>query len=234
MMKKVIAVCLILLSLSIIPVSARAGGGSSGGGGSGGSGSSSHHHSSQNSQDLPIVGCIGMSLVMGSIYYMRYMKNIDMHRHIKKPLQDACRQDDFWNEGQLKKKVEEAYYAIQEAWSEQDLKSLKGYLTEELYNQWEIKINWQIYRHERNVLEDICLISKRIVLMNDEDNNENDYFWVAVVGRMKDQIICNDEIQSMNHDTFVEYWKFKRRDDTILLDQILQEDEFNGGMHEDC
>ena len=233
MMKKVIAICLILLSLSIVPVSARAGGGSSGGSSGGGSGSSSHHASSD-SFSSPIVECIGLSLVMISFYYIRYSQNYAMHRRIQKPLKEACHKDDFWNESELKKKVTEAYYEIQEAWSQQDFESLKKYLSEELYLEWEIKINWQIYRHERNVLKDIYLISNKIVSICDDEDNENDYFWVAIVGRMEDSMICDNELQSVSRDAFVEYWKFKRKGDMILLDQILQEDEFNGGVHEDC
>lgn len=124
LMKKIIVISLIIFVMLIVPVSARAGGGSSGGS-SGGSGSSSHHHDNSRSDGytypgatlIPIIGMLGI------VYYTRHEKIRRMRKQVKRQLNDAYNQDEFWNEDELKKKVKGAYYRIQEAWSQQDLEA---------------------------------------------------------------------------------------------------------------
>lgn len=44
---------------------------------------------------------------------------------------------------------------------------------------------------------------------------------------MLDQIVdVNNQIIESSDERFVEYWKFRRKDDRIYLDMILQQDEF--------
>lgn len=151
-----------------------------------------------------------------------------MHTQAKEQLKEAYESDDFWNESDLKNKVKESYYIIQQAWSDQDLTTLKNYLTDDLYKEWEVKINWQDFRNEKNILDDIRLLKKTIVSAYDDEDDSRDYFWVAIEGKMNDQMIKDHEIVSESHEVFIEYWKYMRDGDKILLDEVLQEDEVNG------
>lgn len=225
-MKKYIMILIVIFVIMVMPVSSRAGGGSSGGS-SGSGGSHSHHsHTESRGYTYPIVGIVPFIGMIGVVYYIRHEKIRKMKKQAKNQLEDAYSQDEFWDESELKKKVKDAYYCIQKAWSEQDLDVLKNYLTDDLYKQWEIKIEWQKFKNERNELSQIFLVSKHIVSVYDDEDNTKDYFWVAIEGKMNDVMIRDDMIESQNNEMFIEYWKFVRNNDCILLDQILQEDEW--------
>ena len=228
MKKMIIGIVMLLLWFSIIPVDARAGGGSSGGGGgSGGSGHSSTH-SQRNGQVLPGSGLIVLAITAGFVYYTKHMKIRQMHKQAREQLEEAYQSDDFWDESELKDKVKESYYMIQQAWSDQDKETLRKYLTDYLYQQWLIKMNWQDFKNERNILDNIRLLNKTIVSAYDDENDYYDYFWVAIEGKMKDQTIIDHEVVNETNEVFIEYWKYLRDGDNILLDEILQEDEVKG------
>ncbi len=222
---KYLLLLLVILVLVIIPVSARAGGGGGGSGGSGGGGS--HHSSSSSNTYNPITSVVAISMIIGVFYMLKYSKIRKMNKETKSNLKNAYDKDDFWSERELKGKVKEVYFIIQKAWSKQDLDTLKLYLTDRLYQQWSIKIEWQKYRHEQNVLTHLRLLSKDLILLNDDEDDTKDYFWVAIEGYMHDSTVVDDEVVNFNNETFIEYWKFVRNDNSILLDDILQENQID-------
>lgn len=228
-LKKYSLIIIVSFFIVLMTVSARAGGGGSGGSGSGGGSSHTHTHTNT-SRVYPGASLIVLALMGGSIYYLKHEHIRKMQKNAKKDLEIANDLDTFWNENDLKEKVKKSYYLIQEAWSKQDLDELKKYLSDDLYQQWLIKIEWQKFRGERNELTHIRLLSKSIISIHDDEDNTQDYFWVAIEGKMHDEIIKGHEIISINIDTFIEYWKFIRIDDYIVLDRILQEDEWNDQM----
>lgn len=228
-LKKYSLIIIMIFFIALIPVSARAGGGGSGGSGSGG-GSSHTHTSTSSSRAYPGTSLIIWAMMAGGLYYLKRGHIHKMHKNAQKDLENAYDLDPFWNEDDLKEKVKQSYYVIQEAWSQQDLEKLKRYLSDDLYQQWQIKIEWQKYRGERNELTNIRLLSKSIISIHDDEYNTKDYFWVAIEGKMHDEIIREHEIVSVNTETFIEYWKFLRVNDVIVLDKILQEDELNDQM----
>lgn len=227
-MKKIMIVILIVI-FSISPVYARAGGGGSGGSSGGSSSSSSHgHHTSERTSDLGRMGSLGgLCLVCGGIFYLKHRKASVLHKKIKPELKVARENDSFWDEKELLKKVEDIYFIVQKAWSSQDTQTLKQYLTNDLYEQWLTKIEWQKYKHEQNLLDHIRLNVAMVVDMHDDREDSKDYFWVYIVGRMNDQTIVDEEVVSKQDDAFVEYWKFQRDGQNIKLADVKQEDEMN-------
>lgn len=223
---KYLLLLLFVLMMIIAPVSARAGGGGGGSGGSGGGGHSHHSGSSSNTYN-PIASAIAISMMLGVFYMLKYSKIREMNKKTKSNLKIAYDKDDFWSEKELKGKVKEVYFIIQKAWSKQDLDTLKLYLTDCLYQQWAIKIEWQKYRHEQNVLTHIRLLSKDLILLYDDEDNSKDYFWVAIEGYMHDSTVVDNEVINVNNETFIEYWKFVRNSNSILLDDILQESQID-------
>lgn len=221
-MKRYICLFFLILSFMVLPVSARAGGGSSGGsGGSGGSGHYYHRHTTGEASPLSFVFVIGVCGFFGAIK----MKDVIEKRHqAKKDLKEACI-DSFWDEKDLIEKVKDSYFVIQNAWSQQDLITLSYYLTDDLYKEWENKVTWQQFRNERNVLKNVRLLHKSIISVHDDFDNTKDYFWVMIMGKMTDQIVRNQKVESVEYGAFKEFWKFVRDGDRILLDEILQEDE---------
>ena len=108
-----------------------------------------------------------------------------------------------------------------------DLETLKDYLTPQLLDAWQTKMNWYEFQGRRNELTNIKLIKQHIVNVYDSENDDEDYFWVYIEGMMDDLTIDeqNQVIESYDG-VFVEYWKFKRLGNRILLDEIRQQDEY--------
>lgn len=242
-MKKriIISTFLIMICLLTGNCYARAGGGS-GSGSSGGGGSSSsssspsyyhdhdHYYYGRRSYN-PVSSIVSVGLFIGTIYgvyaFQRRYKANKLHQRAKKQLAILDDQDDFWNEKRIKEEVKKSYYLIQEAWGHQDLKTLKKYLTENLYDAWEAKINWNEFQGKRNELSHIHLLKQNVVNLYDSENDNEDYFWVYIEGKMNDVTVDqqNQVIESYDG-VFVEYWKFKRCGKQILLDEVRQQDEY--------
>lgn len=243
-MKKRLTILSIFLMIMILFTGncyARAGGGS-GSGSSGGSGGSSsgggtthyyyHDHgygggtslTSQNS--ILLTATLAGTFFVARCLYRRY-KAIGMHHQVKKQLKVLDDQDEFWNESRIKKEVKEAYYTIQKAWTLQDMETLKEYLTDNMYGVFETKINWNEFQGKRNVLNDIQLLKHDVVSLYDSINDDEDYFWVYIEGKMVDEMRDQEnQLLESYRGVFVEYWKFKRAGNRILLDEIKQKDEY--------
>lgn len=240
MIKKIftaIFVCLLMISLTSLPIEARAGGGGSSGGSSGGGSSSganddfshtSHSGRGRTSRLESFLSFGSVVLVMGGFSaYTKRSNAIKAHRIVKKQLAILADQDEFWNEKRIKQEVKNCYYTVQLAWSDQDFETLKDYLTPSLLQEWQTKLAWQEYKGQRNVLKRIRLLGQGIVEIYDSDSNDEDYFWVYIEGKIDDRIVdINNRIVERNNRPFIEYWKFQRVGNNIFLDKIYQQDEF--------
>lgn len=234
---KLMIIVLLVLLIGVTPVYARAGGGSSGGGSSGGSsGRSSRNHSSptysrrgsaiRRMESVIGTGVLFATMVGINVYQKRH-KAIKMHREAKGQLKQLDDSDFFWDEKRIKKKVENCYYIVQEAWSNQDIDELKKYLSSDLLEAWQTKLNWYEFQGKKNVLKNIKLLKHDVVSLYDDENNDKDFFWVYIEGKMDDRMIDNEnQILEQNNGVFVEYWKFIRMGDEIYLDKVLQAGEF--------
>lgn len=228
-MKKLIRCLFIvfILCFSVSPVYARAGGGGggSGGGGGGGSGSPSHHSSSPvryvDTPERRIANFLTFSLIslgFSSVAkYRRRYKAISMHKAMKKELKE--KNNTLFDEMKMNMKVTRCYYAIQNAWNDKDMDTLKEYLSPALFDQWQTKLNWWEYEGIRNELSNIRLLKTMVVEVGD------DYFWSYIEGKMRDRMIKDNEVTQDNKEIFIEYWCFKMEDNKIYLDEIRQEDE---------
>ena len=216
-------IIMMMLAVSISPVYARAGGGgSSSGGSSGGSSSSSHPYHTTGRNSTPIgrfADYIGLAAFCGGmtvfIIYKKRYRALSMHKEVKKKL----KQYPSFNEKEINQQVIDYYYAIEDAWAHKDMDTLKEYLTPDLYDTWETKLNWWEYEGYKNKISHIMLIKTIIV------DIQEDYLMSYIEGKMHDQMIKNNEVVSTNNNVFVEYWCFKRIDDKLYLDEIKQEDE---------
>ena len=102
---------------------------------------------------------------------------------------------------------------------------MKKHLSESLYEQWKLKIEWQQFQQQYNQLDHIQLLKVILVDLHDAIDNQQDFFWVYIEGKMNDLMIEKQEVIASNHDSFVEYWKFVRHGNDFLLDEIKQQDE---------
>lgn len=111
-----------------------------------------------------------------------------------------------------------------------DLKPAKPYMSEKLYDSFTTKLNFMEMCNKRNILEKIQLIDIKPVSINDDEDDDKDYIWLYIKGKMVDYIINTktDEVidGNTNRTSFIEFWKFTRQGkDKWVLTKIKQKDE---------
>ena len=134
-----------------------------------------------------------------------------------------------WNEEVLDQRVKDVYFAVQQAWSDMDRDTLKELLSEDLYDRWCTKLSFMEISHEKNILKDIELLDLKIVSVNDFKDDTKDFCWYYIKGKMIDYTIDTDSNEykegSSIAETFVEYWRFTRRNGIFVLDEVAQKNE---------
>lgn len=211
----------------------RAGGGSGSGGSGGGSGSSgggTHTASGGRSSLLGnIFQIILFAFVSCSSAVLFHYRLSKRSRKAKKLMKQMRTSDNAWKFKSIEKTVEESFYAIQNAWSALDMTPAVQYMSQELFENYQTKLNWMRFRNQKNVLEKIRLLRALPVAVHDDADNSRDHVWFYIKGRMVDYIIDTDTFKIISGSTlptaFVEYWQFVRRDDEWVLNKILQKNE---------
>ena len=224
---------LLLLIFLPIAVSARAGGETGGGGGGGtggGTGGGPTGHSSASSDPVSeVLGWIAAPILLGAssiVFFFRLKKKSLESEHLMSRFDDS---DPAWRYADIKKRVEESFYIIQNGWSCCDLNEAGPYLSDELRKEFSIKLEWMKYQNRRNVLDKIHLESVEPVAVSDSAGGSEDFIWFYIRARMVDYI--EDETNqsvlsgSTNESSFVEYWMYIREKSSWVLNRILQQDE---------
>lgn len=220
---------------------AGGGGGGSGGGGSGGGSSSSSGtggHSSGGyygfsgpySAIEEIIGYIIIIIVSCGSFILFRLKLSKSEINSRKLMKMLDNKDSAWKDKNILPQIKETYFSVQNAWTSLDMSTAKEYMSEELYRNFQTKLDWMKYRKQQNILKNIKLTESIPVSVHDDADDSSDYIWFYIKGRMVDYII-NTETQEITDgntlpQSFVEYWKFVRRPNgRWVLDKILQEDE---------
>lgn len=138
--------------------------------------------------------------------------------------------DRAWKYKNIQKQVRITYFAVQKAWTEANLEPAKQYMSDNLFQNFQTKINWMIFKNERNVLKQIQLKEAIPVSVYDHPDDTLDHVWFYIKGKMIDYTIhteTNEKIRGNTMpDAFEEYWQFTRtQDNRWVLNQILQKDE---------
>lgn len=243
-------ICIILISCSCVCAFAentdisdnhsvillRAGGGGSGGGGGGSGGGSSGGGSSHTSGTgrqptllESIVQFIMMPFVFFSSTILFYIKLTKYSRKSKKLMKQMMQSDNAWKYKNISHMVNDCFYAVQTAWSDMDMSPASQYMSEELFDSFQTKLNWMAYRNQKNILKNITLINALPVAVHDDSDNSRDYIWFYIKGRMVDYIIDTETQLKVSGNTspasFTEFWQFIRKDDNWVLNKILQKNE---------
>ena len=234
--KRLLTIIFILLIISTPQYAlARAGGGGSGSGGSsgGGSGGTSYHSSGYGERSDPIssVIAIGMIFCISSagiiIFKVKITrKKIDSISTIK----TLSRKDLNWDYYQMKKDVEEAFYKVQHAWMERNQDLAREYMSKRIYVRHKSKTEWMKIRKEKNILENIKLISASPVAVKDKGGSKSYSVWIHIKAKAKDYVINEEsgkiiEGSKYKASGFDEYWKFIRNNKRWILDEIKQIDD---------
>lgn len=218
-------------------ITLRAGGGGSSTGSSSSGSSSGHHTSGARSYGTGgvisnILSAILMVILLCIGTIVLYFKVLRSSFNSKRYMRMLDDKDITWNYKNIERQVIDSYYAIQEAWAEGDMKNAKDYMTKELYENFQSKLEWMEVKKRKNVLEKIRLVNVKPVSVHDDSDDNKDLIWFYIKGKMVDYMINAETLErvgsTMKPTSFVEFWKFTRtKDNRWVLSKILQQEEAN-------
>lgn len=233
--------CLILLLLfSPMTVHARAGGGGSSGGSgsssSGGSSSSNHSNYYDNGRTSrnPISRILNYGMficVAGGSAIVFFYRRKKAHFISKKRMKEFAKYGYNWDYKDIQKRVEKAYYEIQECWRQQNADYAAEYLSDSLLDEFRTKLEWIESRNEKVIQKRVRLLSADPIYVEDQDGTEHDKMWYLIHGRMLGYYINKDTglcVRGTPKDeSFYEYWCFLYENGKWVLNEIRQKDELD-------
>lgn len=219
---------------------ARSGGGGSGGssGGSGGSSGGGGHSGTRYYSDRGT----GRSNPLGNVIFIIFIGAIWQRENIickikvtrknsqaKNLIAYLKKIDNDYSDEILDKRVEETYFKMQEAWTNRDTEISREYMSDSIYDLHTSKLAWMKVRNQRNILNNIKLLDFKPVSIKHYKDNSKDVIWFYIKGSMIDYII-NEETNEVidgnfKSNSFVEFWKFIKKDNKWVIDTISQKDE---------
>lgn len=238
--KYILIIAALLLILFAVPVWGRAGGGGSSGGGGGGSSSgggsySSHSGYYRGGRGSGIAGMILQSGVVifaaggGSIVLIR--KARAARARSRKAMAFYAQLGDNWDYREVQRQVEETYFQVQECWRRMDISYGAPYLSQELMEEFDSKIQWMQVRGEAVVQKNVKLLSAMPVYAEDNPGEEYDMIWYLIHGKMIGYYIDTKNRKVIRGNTrpeaFFEYWKFVYRGERWVLQEIRQKEEMD-------
>lgn len=170
-----------------------------------------------------------MLISISSIYL--YFKVLRASINNKRYLKILAGKDVSWKYKNIEKQVIKCFYIVQESWTNGKIEQAKNYMDSDLYDSFKTKLNWMEVSNRKNILKNIKLLNLKPVSIYDDDNDDKDLIWFYIKGRMIDYIIDTNSNEKIEGNTFnksfVEFWKFTRKEDKWILTEILQENESN-------
>ncbi|MFX0548690.1 Tim44 domain-containing protein [Hathewaya histolytica] len=236
-----IFILIIFISMEGTVVMARAGGGGSSSGGSSSSSSSSSSRSSSSSsrysdshgRNSPIGFVLTLIPILlftvGKTVYSA-VRDYKIYLKTKKMLRALSKIDDMWDYNKLKIRVNKTFYTVQSAWMNRNHDLAREYMSKNIYDLHTSKTDWMTIRHEKNILENIRILSITPVAVQDFMDSSQNIIWFSIRASMEDYTIDDITMEIVDGNRaismFREYWKFVREDSKWVLDEIRQKDEF--------
>jgi len=146
-----------------------------------------------------------------------------------KILAKISKKDSVWDENFIESRASNAFYKIQEAWTERDPDIGKDFMTDRLYNKHSAQISSMIENKEINILKDIDLEKSEVVEIKDFKDDSRDRVGVYMTGSMIDYMVKEDnrdiiidksgeKFREPRH--FRELWYFNRVGNNWYADEI--------------
>ena len=238
--KKLLVFILVFLSF-ILVVDARAGGGGHSGGSHHSSHSSSSHRSSSyqshsnrshSGNDISIDKIIIAIFIVVFVYktYENYISeenektsqqkrynDYSLNKNTFKEAKNIIGEKDFKNRNPefsketFLKKVEIAFTEIQNAWSDKDLRNVRRYISDSVYQRFNVQFQMMNILEQVDKITDLKIIST--VIDKYEKDGEYDVIHVGIMADITDVFTCK-KYPSLNEDAserFIEYWSFIRK-----------------------
>jgi len=221
----------------VITVQARAGGGFSGGrgGGSfgGGYGYGHYYYGSGSSSVSPFATRVIMvvTLCFTALFFFAFsLLLVRSRQKARKKLEHAQTFDQFWNEEKMKNHVREIFPKIQSAWMSRELITVSDIVTPKFIGTYQPLLNHYKRKKMLNIIDQVSIEKINIVDVHDDQDNTKDRFAAYIKGSMVDYLAHESQgitgtIAHAGIEGFEDLYIFKRKENTWLLDHIVNEPE---------
>ena len=103
-----------------------------------------------------------------------YVKVVRSSINSKKYLKMLGKKDTTWRYKNIEKQAIKTFYSIQKSWTNMDMSPSQEYMSKDLYEAFNIKLNFMEMQNKRNVLKMINLFDiKPVSVYDNEDDDKN-------------------------------------------------------------
>ena len=182
---------------------------------------------------LSILAIIIEFAIIGSLIASTVIVFISLKRSRAKSkilLEKLGKSDPLWNPKTLDKHVRDSFFKIQKAWSDDNIQSVRHLLSDKLYADFSLQLERNRKGNVRNELSKIKIIKAYPVSVHDRIGEDNDcirYFIKASMIDLTVDVTTRQVLSEIKKPMkFVEYWCFRKKDGSWVLDEISSEQEF--------
>lgn len=130
-----------------------------------------------------------------------------------------------WKYENIEQDVNDAFYAIQNAWMERDQKLAEEYMSSKLYLKNHNKTEKMKAQNIKNMLEKVKLL--KVIPVGLKEKDSEDFLWVCIKAKAIDYEISEKtgrliEGSKTSKVKFKEFWRFVRKNDRWVADEIKQ------------
>ncbi len=147
------------------------------------------------------------------------------HRQCRELLQRLEQIDGSWDPESIKRRVEQMYFKVQEAWMQRDQSIAREFMSDRLYEKHKMQADLMLSQHWKNILEEINLTQTKVVDVSDYADDSKDCLRVYIQGSMIDYMVNDQAGERISGDSrrpefFGELWTLVRGKTGWVLDEI--------------
>lgn len=166
---------------------------------------------------------IGAVMGTGAGLYNWFSK-LKRKKKVTQALQAASQKDAAWNEADVVARTREVFMAYQRDWTARNTQAMAGYMTAR-YHQHASLMMAALHQAKRiNEVHTPVIEEAMVVNLYDADQNDQDVVTVGLTAKANDRLIDEPtgKVLFRTGSAFTEFWRFRRSQDTWLLDGIEQ------------
>lgn len=134
---------------------------------------------------------------------------------------DALKQrDPKFDQQAFLRKVGKAFVALQKAWSDQDMKRVRHYVSDGILERFSLQIEMQKAEGYRNNMEDVKILSTEIVAVDSDQHFDSIHVEIRAQAKDTDvDLETGKKIRTNTTAPFTEYWSFLRKPGAQTLEK---------------
>lgn len=161
-----------------------------------------------------IIIAILLSPVILAMIIYSYIRSKMKKAEAKKLLQKLAPDDRTWNQDLLEKRAREVYFAVQKAWTKNDMSFCRSFVSDRLYEHHASLLAEMEEQGHKNILKQIQLDECYTLAAHDYKGEDDDEAYIKIVGNLIDFTVdSSGSILRGNEKkptTFEELWVFTK------------------------